>query len=332
LQNFVPSRFRLIRRSLVTSEIMHAHARNRLADELRRRMRACTDRANLTTLQRLLHRLDNATDQRLPSVVAEVLVARRALLAGCTVDAETPTPTGRTCDFRLARDGVLLHVHVKRLDAPPMPQITVPATLRRAIRCTRALRVGMRWSDELDATGLRRLGHAFDAFLREGEIGESLSVRDGSQHELGHLRIDRPAEHLDVRVDRPDRLAVLDRLDRLLDRASQQCMPGRENAIMVVGACEADAELLDQALLGEFIARWDRLPRRGERQAFGRDDTGLWSRGAARDAGIACWCTMDGLDSAPKLSAGHMWLRDEPAPKPESAALARASLLRSRAG
>jgi hypothetical protein len=55
LQNFGPSRFRLIRRSLVTSEIMHAHARNRLADELRRRMRACTDRANLTTLQRLLH-------------------------------------------------------------------------------------------------------------------------------------------------------------------------------------------------------------------------------------------------------------------------------------
>ena len=114
-------------------------------------------------------------------------------------------------------------------------------------------------------------------------------------------------------------------------RMIENAMRGAKRLCNLMGDA-TDAELLDQALLGEFIARWDRLPRRGERQAFGRDDTGLWSRGAARDAGIACWCTRDGLDSAPKLSAGHMWLRDEPAPKPESAALARASLLRSRAG
>ena len=116
---------------------MHAEARNRLADELRRRLRGVPDPANRATLQRLLQRLENATDRRLPSVVAEVLVARRAVLAGCTVDAETPTPTGRTCDFRLARDGVLLHVHVKRLEAPAFHPPAIPSALRRCLRRAR---------------------------------------------------------------------------------------------------------------------------------------------------------------------------------------------------
>lgn len=109
-------------------------------------------------------------------------------------------------------------------------------------------------------------------------------------------------------------------------------MPGKANAIAVVGTSDCDADLLDQALLGAFIARWDRLPRRGERQAYGRDDTGLWSRGLARDAGIACLLTLRDADPLPTLSGGEIWLRDRPAPTPAAAAMARASLLRSRAG
>jgi hypothetical protein len=109
-------------------------------------------------------------------------------------------------------------------------------------------------------------------------------------------------------------------------------MPGQANAIMVVGGSACDADLLDQALLGSFIARWDRIPRRGERQAFGRDDSGLWSRGLARDAGIACWTELQSSGARPMLSGGTMWLRSQPAPRPASAALARAALLRSRAG
>jgi hypothetical protein len=99
-----------------------------------------------------------------------------------------------------------------------------------------------------------------------------------------------------------------------------------------VGSSACDADLLDQALLGSYIARWDRLPRRGERQAYGRDDTGLWSRGLARDAGIACWTVLQAEGSRPVLSGGSMWLRSQPAARPASAALARAALLRSRAG
>jgi len=311
---------------------MQAAARIRLIEELRRRARRCEYRVNIATLQRLIQRLENASAQRLPSVVAETLVARRALLAGCMVEAETPTPTGRTCDFRLTRGRERLYVHVKRLDAAPFQPPPIPSALRRAIVCTRPLRVRVRWQAQLENGGLRRLGYAFDAFLREAEVGESLSVRDASQHEFGYLRIDRPTEQLDMRVDRPDRIAVLDRIDRLLDRAAQQCMPSHANAIMVVGSSECDAELLDEALLGSFVARWDHEPRRGERLAYGRDDSGLWSRGTARDAGIACWTTMRELQEKPMLSAGDLWLRSEPAARPESAALARASLLRARAG
>jgi len=303
-----------------------------LVEELRRRARACDDRASFDTLQRLVQRIERAMPERLPSIVAEALVARRAMIAGCSVEAETPTPTGRTCDFRLTRGAEVLHVHVKRLDAPPFEPPTIPAALRRCLRRGRPARVEMRWDPQLNALGQRRLGNAFEAFLRDGDVGESICVRDAAQRELGALRIDRPAERLEVRVERPDREAVLARLDRLLERAAQQCMPGKANAIMVVGTSECDADLLDQALLGSFIARWDRLPRRGERQAYGRDDLGLWSRGLARDAGIACWCTMREAGRRPALSGGHLWLRDRPAPSPAAAALARASLMRSRTG
>ncbi len=311
---------------------MKAQAVASLLDELRRRARACDDRANFDTLQRLVQRLERAMPDRLPSVVAEALVARRAMIVGCSVEAETPTPTGRTCDFRLTRAGVVLHVHVKRLDAPPFQPPAIPAALRRCLRDGRPARIELRWDPQLNALGLRRLGHAFEAFLRDGEVGETICVRDAAQRELGALRIDRPAERLEVRVERPDREAVLARLDRLLERAAQQCMPGKENAVAVVGSSACDADLLDQALLGSFIARWDRVPRRGERQAFGRDDLGLWSRGLARDAGMACWFTLREDGRLPALSGGELWLRDRPAPTASAAALAHAALLRSRTG
>jgi len=311
---------------------MNAQAVSGMLLELRRLARRTVERRSFDTLQRLVQRLERATPERVPAVMAEALVARRALAAGCAIEAETPTPTGRTCDFRLTRGAELLHVHVKRLDAPPFDPPLIPAALRRALRDGRPARVELRWDPQLNALGLRRLGHAFEAFLRDGEVGESICVRDAAQRELGALRIDRPAETLDVHVERPGREAVLARLDRLLERAAQQCMPGQANAILVVGTSACDADLLDQALLGSFIARWDRLPRRGERQAYGRDDTGLWSRGLAKDAGIACWCTLRERRAMPVLSGGHLWLRDRPAPSPASAALARASLLRSRAG
>lgn len=311
---------------------MNAQSVSNLLENLRRHARACDDRANFDTLQRLAQRLERATAERVPAVVAEILVAQRAMRAGCSVEAETPTPTGRTCDFRITRGSERLHVHVKRLDVPAFKPPAIPAPLRRCLRAGRPARVEIRWDPQLNALGLRRLGNALEAFLRDGEVGESICVRDAAQRELGALRIDRPSERLDVRVERPDREAVLARLDRLLERAAQQCMPGQANAIMVVGSAACDADLLDQALLGSFIARWDRLPRRGERQAFGRDDAGLWSRGLARDAGIACWTVLQTSGSRPVLSGGSMWLRSQPAPRAASAALARAALLRSRAG
>jgi hypothetical protein len=248
------------------------------------------------------------------------------------VEAETPTPTGRTCDFRLDRHGQSLFVHVKRLQIEPFAPSRIPAALRSRLPVRRGVRAALRLDPGLDRASLQRLGAAMAAFVREGAIGESLAVRGPDGRELGGVRLDRPTERLELVVERPDRVAVMEKLDRLLDRASQQAMPGRPNAIVVVGSTAADADLLDQCLLGAFVARWDRLPRRGERQAFGRDDTGLWSGRAARDLTIACWCEMQVRGPAPRLSEGQMWLRSDPAPSSESAALARAALLRSRPG
>ncbi|NBX25819.1 MAG: hypothetical protein EBQ99_07195 [Planctomycetes bacterium] len=311
---------------------MNAAAVPALVQELRRTAVRGVDRTTRTTLQRLEHRLDRATADRLPAVAAEVLVALRVIRAGCSVEAETPTPTGRTCDFRLERQGQRLFVHVKRLQLEPFDPPSIPAPLRSRLRVARGVRAVLRWDARLDRGSLQRLGGAVAGFLRQGAIGESLVVKGPGERELGGVRLDRPTDRLELRVERPDRTAALERLDRLLDRAAQQAMPGQPNAIVVVGSCAADADLLDQCLLGSFVARWDRLPRRGERQAFGRDDTGLWSGRAARDLTLACWVEMQEARAVPRLSAGQLWLRGEPAPSPASAALARASLLRSRAG
>ena len=302
-----------------------------LVSELRRLARAQDQSQNARTIHRLQHRLERANAQRLPAVVAEVLVARRAMLSGCRVESETPTPTGRTCDFLLERAGERLYVHVKTLQASIFEPPRVPTALRQAVRSDRPVRVSARWSPQLTSAALRRAGESLEAFVQGAAIGESITVRNGRQEELAHFRVDRPAESLELVAERPDRVAVLDRLDRLLDRACQQSMPGQPNAIMVVGQSEADVDLMDQALLGAFVARWDRLPRRGERQAFGRDETGLWSRQASRHVGVACWTTLQDGSARPRLSAGHLWLRGNPPPRPQSAALARATLLRARA-
>ncbi len=311
---------------------MNASAVPTLIQQLRTAARRTGDRTSRITLQRLEQRLDRASAERLPAVAAEVLVALRAIRAGCSVEAETPTPTGRTCDFRLDRHGQSLFVHVKRLQIDPFVPPRIPAALRSRLQVRRGVRAALRLDPALDRASLQRLGAAIAAFLREGAIGESLAVRGPDGRELGGVRLDRPTERLDLVVERPDRVAAMERLDRLLDRASQQAMPGRANAIVVVGSSPSDAELLDQCLLGAFVARWDRFPRRGERQAFGRDDTGLWSGRAARDLTIACWCDLQERAAGPRLSEGQMWLRNDPAPRPESAALARAALLRSRPG
>jgi hypothetical protein len=302
-----------------------------LVTELRRLARAQDQLRNARTIHRLQHRLERANAQRLPAVVAEVLVARRAMLSGCRVEAETPTPTGRTCDFLLERAGERLYVHVKTLQAGAFEPPRIPKALGQAVRSDRPIRVSARWSPHLSPAALRRAGESLDAFVQGAAIGESITVRNGRQEELAHFRVDRPAECFELVAERPDRVAVLERLDRLLDRACQQSMPGQPNAIMVVGRSEADADLMDQALLGAFVARWDRHPPRGQRQAFGRDDTGLWSRQASRHVGVACWTTLQDGSARPRLSGGHMWLRGHSPPRAQSAALARAALLRARA-
>ena len=67
-------------------------------------------------LDQLYHRLQARKKRRgFLDSFAEALVALHARKQGCSISVEVPTPSGKTCDLLLERDGVKLFVHVKRL-------------------------------------------------------------------------------------------------------------------------------------------------------------------------------------------------------------------------
>ena len=177
---------------------------------------------------------------------------------------------------------------------------------------------------------MARLGRSFNAFLREAAIGESLSVRDAPNIEIGRIRIHRPAaRQMELRVERADRVRTLDRIERLTLRAFEQCMPRSVNVIALVGDHASDWELFDVALHGTFVERWDRVPNQGERRAYGRDDNGLWTRHRAPWCELAVSLTAHVSDTNAQLSQGILLTREEDARPDAAIKLARRGLLRS---
>ena len=301
-----------------------------LREQLLRQIQLTHDWHSFRALSGVLALLERAGAARLPSAIAEALIALRLVRAGFSVEADVPTPNGKSCDFRATRRGESLCVHVKRLLTSVNDTPAIPSRLRSAIVCRRKVRAELWWSPELEPSSLARLGRSFNAFLREAAIGESLSVRDAPNIEIGRIRIHRPTtRQMELRVERADRVRTLDRIERLTLRAFEQCMPRSVNVIALVGDHASDWELFDVALHGTFVERWDRMPNQGERRAYGRDDNGLWTRHRAPWCELAVSLTATTSDTNAQLSQGILLTREEDARPDAAIKLARRGLLRS---
>ena len=301
-----------------------------LREQLLRQIQLTHDWHSFRALSGVLALLERAGAARLPSAIAEALIALRLVRAGFSVEADVPTPNGKSCDFRATRRGESLCVHVKRLLTSVNETPAIPSRLRSAIVCRRKVRAELWWSPELEPSSLARLGRSFNAFLREAAIGESLSVRDAPNIEIGRIRIHRPTtRQMELRVERADRVRTLDRIERLTLRAFEQCMPRSVNVIALVGDHASDWELFDVALHGTFVERWDRVPNQGERRAYGRDDNGLWTRHRAPWCELAVSLTATTSDTNAQLSQGILLTREEDARPDAAIKLARRGLLRS---
>lgn len=309
---------------------MNAPKAQPLREQLLRQIQLTHDWHSFRALSGVLALLERAGAARLPSAIAEALIALRLVRAGFSVEADVPTPNGKSCDFRATRRGESLCVHVKRLLTSVNETPAIPSRLRSAIVCRRKVRAELWWSPELEPSSLARLGRSFNAFLREAAIGESLSVRDAPNIEIGRIRIHRPAaRQMELRVERADRVRTLDRIERLTLRAFDQCMPRSVNVIALVGDHASDWELFDVALHGTFVERWDRVPNQGERRAYGRDDNGLWTRHRAPWCELAVSLTAHVSDTNAQLSQGILLTREEDARSDAAIKLARRGLLRS---
>ena len=99
------------------------------------------------------------------------------------------------------------------------------------------------------------------------------------------------------------------RVGRLLERAHEQFMPGGENVILVLTDDAAHDRLVDLALLGTHVERWDKLPRGDHHVAHGRAEDGFWSQERFNRSRIVSWMQMEN-DTIP----ARLWFRDPEEP------------------
>ena len=271
-------------------------------------------------IRRLLEALEHpsAREDVFLAAVAEAELARRLLVAGCTLAVEQPTAGGRHADFLVTRGDVRLYLHVKRLGMPGGASATLPSALRTLEGIARPVTVVVRAAD---GARTARLADALAPFVREASIGEEIAVRDEDGTWLGAARIAAPAPgtHCVLRAG-PDADwdGAVPRVQRLLRKACTQFMPGAVNAICIASDSDAGAEAVDTALLGSHVERWDAFPPRGHRVAHGRADDGFWAGGHYQESALVCW--MPVRPGAP----GRLWLR----PGATAACLAAADLVR----
>ena len=228
----------------------------------------------------------SATMDSIRTACAEIMVAQRLLDAGCALEREAETPSGKRVDFLATRDGTSLHVHVKRAPQPTLrdASIVVPQAWRTLESIRRGLVVALSLARNLRGRALQHaLADAFP-FLEQASVGEELSIRDGEGHTIARLRVIAPSAGGTVELV-ADLSSAFDnhvpRFQNTLRKAFTQFMPRGENIIVVCGSSGA-VEAFATALLGSNIERWDKRPLVGELVAYGRGGDGFWS-GAMRN-------------------------------------------------
>lgn len=237
-----------------------------------------------------------ATLDRARSVCAELMVAARILDAGCEVEHEAETPSGRHVDFRARKNGVVLNVHVKRAPQPTLrdAEAIVPMAWRVLEKVHRGLVVALALSRNLHGRAMQAaLGEAF-AFVEQASVGDELAFRDAEARTAARLRAIAPSPTGFVELV-ADLSASFDshvpRFQSTLRKAFAQFMPRSENVIVVCGST-GGIEAFATALLGSNIERWDKRPRVGELVAYGRGGDGFWAGSMRNQSRLAVYWTI----------------------------------------
>jgi len=249
----------------------------------------------------------------------EALVADRLHRRGCQLAVEVETPKGRTCDFRVCKDGVEWYLHVKRLHerGPRERAIAISPRLRVLEHIDKPFIVRIRWADGLPDELMQELVVRASAFLEMARLGDELTVRDETGVELGAVRVVAPWEgaHVSLAIGLPERFVdETQRIRRLLDRAYRQFMPKAENVILVVGTRPDESIDFESALLGASEERWDAHPTPDGRAPVGRAADGFWSGGSRPDSRICgwSWATAETTDLQIDLHLrDHRWLDED---------------------
>lgn len=244
---------------------------------------------------------------------AEAMVARHLMARGCDLSFEAETPTGKHCDFQVARDGLTFYLHVKRLDTsrPVHRSLVISSRLRVLERIDRPYMVGVRWRENLTDEEMQQFVTKAAKFIRQARVGEEFSACDEDNVELGGVRIVAPWEstHVSLVIGLPS--GFIDeshRMMKLLKKAYEQFMPKALNVILICSNHLEDRDDFGSALLGEHVERWDIFPPRGRRIAYGRAADGLWEGTRRQDSIAAGWFHFD-----PTSDDMHtkLWLRPD---------------------
>ncbi|MFO0873324.1 MAG: hypothetical protein U0575_05060 [Phycisphaerales bacterium] len=284
-----------------------------LADELVATIRGWRGDAELSRLAERVLALPRDAWTLDEAAIIEAIVAQHLRERGFRVRFEVPTPRGRSCDFEATSDALgarVLALHVKRLrGGPASSALEVPRSVVALERIRRPYVVAIRWRDGARAAQRARFVRAAAAFIREAQLGDEFVLRDATGAEVGGCRIlaRAPDEHVRLVIGLPEGFGDdLRRAQRLLRKAAQQFQPGRTNVIVMAGRPD-DRRIVETALLGTEVERWDRLPPRGERIAHGRAADGFWHGGQHEQSKVAAWIAPD---ERGRIVAARLWFRD----------------------
>jgi hypothetical protein len=264
-------------------------------------------------LEPLYHRLQARKKRRgFLDSYAEAQVALQARKQGCSLQVEVPTPSGKTCDLLLERNGVKLFVHVKRLSGrrPTHKRLKISSRLRILECIEKPWVVKVRWNEVLDDKLMQEYVTSAAAFIETARLGDEYVVRDTQGVEIGGVKIMAPNDERRVLLVIGLPTGFVDespQIVRLLKRAQKQFMPKEANLILVCTPTVQGANDMESALLGSHVERWDEKPKKGARVAHGRSDDGFWDTTHMAESHMAGWFWLAPMSG---VYQGKMWIRE----------------------
>ncbi len=264
-------------------------------------------------LDSLYHRLQARKKRRgFLDSFAEALVALHARRHNCSISVEVPTPSGKTCDLLLERDGIKLYVHIKRLGGtrPRNRRLKISSRLRILEQIEKPWVVKIRWQEDLKDEAMQYYVTETANFIETARLGDEHVVRDEQGMELGGVKIVAPndVKRCSLVIGLPSGFVdETPRIDRLLHRAQKQFMPKEANIILVCTPHREGAGDVETALLGSHIERWDEHPAKGSRVAHGRSSDGFWQLNQMAESKLAGWFWLAPMHDEYQ---GKIWIRN----------------------